>query len=76
MVLEELSVLFGDLTVTNICFTGSTTQPSNTAFETIKHNMNASVLDKIKQEIISLVSDVFIFYHIVLIDMLDFKNLI
>jgi hypothetical protein len=38
--------------------------------------MNASVLDKIKQEIISMVPDVFIFYHIVLIDMLDFKNLI
>ena len=41
MVLEELSVLFGDLTVTNICFTGSTTQPSNTAFETIKSSINS-----------------------------------
>jgi hypothetical protein len=37
--------------------------------------MHTSVLDKIHQEIISNVGDVFILYHIVLIDMLDFKNM-
>jgi hypothetical protein len=36
--------------------------------------MYASILDKIQQEMISKVGDVFIFYHIVSIDMLDFKN--
>jgi len=36
--------------------------------------MHTSVLDKIHQEIISNVGDVFILYHFVLIDMLDFKN--
>jgi hypothetical protein len=33
--------------------------------------MYTSIPDKIQQEIISNVDDVFIFYHIVLIDMLD-----
>ena len=38
--------------------------------------MQTSILDKIQQEIISKVhvGDVFIFYHIVLTDMLDYKN--
>ena len=34
-------------------------------------HMYTSIPDKIQQEIISNVDDVFIFYHIVLIDMLD-----
>ena len=38
-------------------------------------NMYASIPDGIQQEIISEVGDVFyMFYHIVLIDMLDFNN--
>jgi hypothetical protein len=41
---------------------------------TLFHNMYASNSNKIQQEIISKVGDVFIFYHIVLTDMLDFKN--
>jgi hypothetical protein len=36
--------------------------------------MYALISDKIKQGIISNVGDVFIFYHVVVIDMLDFKN--
>jgi len=36
--------------------------------------MYASISDQIKQGIISSVGDVFIFYHVVVIDMLDFKN--
>jgi len=37
-------------------------------------NMHASVSDKIQLEIISMVCDVFIFYHIVLTDILDFMK--
>ena len=39
---------------------------------TLFYNMHASVSDKIQLEIISMVCDVFIFYHIVLTDILDF----
>jgi hypothetical protein len=38
--------------------------------------MYASISKKIQQEIVSEVGDVFIYYYIILIDMLDFKNLI
>jgi len=33
-----------------------------------------SISDKIQQVVILMVGDVFIFYHVVFIDMLDFKN--
>jgi hypothetical protein len=36
--------------------------------------MYASISEKIQQEIVSEVDNVFIFYYIILIDMLDFKN--
>ena len=36
--------------------------------------MCVSISNNIQQEIISKVNDAFIFYHIVLIDMFDFKN--
>jgi hypothetical protein len=41
---------------------------------TLFRKMHASIPDKIQQEIISKVGDIFIFYHIDLIDMMDFKN--
>jgi hypothetical protein len=37
-------------------------------------SMYTSISDKIQQEIISNLGDAFDLYHIVLIDMLDFKN--
>lgn len=40
---------------------------------TLLSNLYASIFYKIQQDIIQEVSDIFIFYHIVLINMLDFK---
>ena len=41
---------------------------------TLLSNLYASIFYKIQQDIIQEVSDIFIFYHIVLINMLNFKN--